>query len=131
MSTINQKVIIKNATPKQIYHGLLNSKMHSTFTGGKAEITALMGETFTAWDGYITGKTIELKKDSEIVQEWQNTDWPQGAAPSIVTFTFKKNPAGTQIIFKQTNVPPSLVKALDKGWVEYYWKPMQSYFDKK
>ena len=130
MSTINHKIIIENATPKQIYHGLLNSEMHAKFTGGKAEITGRMGDSFTAWDGYITGKNIELKKDAEIVQEWQNSDWPAGAPPSIVTFTLKKNAAGTQILFKQTNVPATLVKALDKGWQDFYWTPMQKYFGK-
>ena len=47
-------------SPAIIYNAWLSSKEHSLFTGGKAKISAEEGGKFSAWDGYITGKTIKL-----------------------------------------------------------------------
>ena len=128
---IIQKVVIKNATPKEIYEGLLDSKLHCKFTGGKAEVSNKVGGAFTAWDGYITGKNIELKKDEKIVQEWKASDWHKGTPASKLTLTFKKVSTGTEINLKQENVPKECFEDLTKGWIEFYWKPMQKYFNEK
>ena len=130
MKTINQKVIITNATPAQIYNGLLDSSMHSKFTGGKAKITNKTGDTFTAWDEYITGKNVELIPDKKIVQEWKCTEFSDTAQVSTLTLKFKKVPGGTEIIMEHANVPVDLYNDLNKGWIDHYWKPMQKYFDK-
>ncbi|MEK6255740.1 MAG: hypothetical protein N2C13_00300, partial [Chloroflexota bacterium] len=43
-----------------LYNGWLNSEIHAAFTGGAAEIDPNIGGEYTAWDGYIWGKTLEL-----------------------------------------------------------------------
>ena len=47
---IQQEVFI-NASPAQIYHALLDSKIHSKFTGDKAIIGKNVGEKFSAFNG--------------------------------------------------------------------------------
>ena len=66
--TIRQKVLIP-ASPKRVYDAMLSAKQHSAFTGAKATCNPKVGGRFTAWDGYISGKILELKPGKRIVQE--------------------------------------------------------------
>ena len=59
-TTITQKVTI-SAHPKEVFNAILNPKKHSEFTGSKATGKEVVGAKFTAWDGYITGRNIEIK----------------------------------------------------------------------
>lgn len=49
-----------NTSAKNLYSAWLDSKKHSAFTGAKAKISEKQGGNFTALDGYIEGKNIEL-----------------------------------------------------------------------
>ena len=44
------------AAPDTIYNAWLDSKEHSGMTGGQANVSSKVGDTFDAWDGYIQGK---------------------------------------------------------------------------
>ena len=52
---------------------------HAAFTGAKATCDARVGGIFTAYDGYISGRIVELETGERIVQEWRTTEWPPGA----------------------------------------------------
>lgn len=64
--TIEQTVFFK-APPELVYEALLDAKKHSEFTGSPATANARVGSTFTAWDGYITGRNVELVRTKKIV----------------------------------------------------------------
>ena len=53
--------------PEKLYHDWLDSTAHSKFTGGTAEIRSEINSEYTAWDGYITGKILELEHGKKIV----------------------------------------------------------------
>ena len=65
--SIKQSVTIK-ASPKEIYDALMDSKKHSKFTGGKANISNKVGGKFTAYDEYCFGTNLELVPNKKIVQ---------------------------------------------------------------
>ena len=48
------KTTIK-ATAKQIYKSWLSTQGHTKMTGGAAFVSDKVGDSFTAWDGYIKG----------------------------------------------------------------------------
>jgi len=75
--TIKEKVLIQ-VKPEEVYNVFLNTRKHSEFTGSKATCNPKVGGKFTAWDGYIFGKTIRLEKGKRIAQYWQTTEWPKG-----------------------------------------------------
>lgn len=128
--TISQRVHFE-CSPKEVYSALMDSKKHSQFTGGKAVISQKVGGTFSAYDGYAFGKNVELVKDTKIVQTWRASDWSTGCE-SLVTFSMKKSPSGgTMLAFKQENVPVSCAKDIEKGWKDYYWKPMKEMLEKE
>ena len=128
-TTITQKVTIP-ATPEEIYEAFTDPKKHSKFTGSKATGKPEVGEEFTAWDGYISGKYLELEKGKRIVQEWIDTDWPEGASPSIFELTFKATSEGTEVSMVHSNIPAERKEELLDGWTEFYWNPLRDYFTK-
>lgn len=127
--TITQKVVVP-ATPAKVYEAFLNPRIHAAFTGSPATGSARVGAKFTAWDGYISGVHRELVKDRRIVQEWQTTEWPEGAEPSSVAFTFKIVEGGTEIRMVHSKVPAEQADAYRQGWIDYYWTPLAAYFAK-
>jgi uncharacterized protein YndB with AHSA1/START domain len=49
------------AVPEQVFRAWLSTSGHTAMTDSPAKVEPRVGGKFTAWDGYITGKTIELK----------------------------------------------------------------------
>ena len=125
--TITQKVVVA-ATPAQVFAALITPSLHAAFTGAAATGSARVGAAFTAWDGYIFGVTRELVKDSKIVQDWKTTEWPEGASPSRVEFSFKAVAGGTEIRMVHSNVPAEQADDYRQGWIDYYWNPLKAYF---
>jgi activator of HSP90 ATPase len=129
VTTIRQKVIIP-ATPEEVYEAFIDAKKHSAFTGSKATCVPKIGGKFTAWDGYISGKNLELEKGKKIVQEWKTTEWPRDYPPSKLELTFKKVTEGTELTMVHSEVPAEQANDIEQGWIDFYWKPLKEYFKK-
>ena len=127
MATIKQKVVIR-AEPIEVYDAYMNSEEHTKFTGSAAEIDAKVGGEFTAWDGYIMGRNIELEKGKKIVQEWRTTEWPENTPPSRLEIVLKKVKVGTELSLNHTDVPDEQAEDYRKGWIDFYWDPLKKYF---
>jgi len=128
--TIKQKVVIP-ASPKEVYEAYVDPKKHSEFTGSKATGKPVVGGKFTAWDGYIFGKYLELDDGKRVVQEWTSTDFPEGSGPSRLELCFNEVPKGTELIMVQSNVPEEQADEAAEGWKEWYWNPLKKYFSKQ
>jgi len=128
-TTIKQKIVLQ-ALPEEVYDALLDPRKHSKFTGSKATGEVKVGTKFTAWDGYISGRNLELEKGKRVVQEWITTDWPENYPPSRLEFTFRKVEGKTELTMVHSQVPAEQVEELTQGWIDYYWKPLKHYFEK-
>ena len=114
--------------PRVIYSAWLNSKEHSKMTGGQAKINSKINSSFTAWDGYIKGKTTELKPDEKIVQQWRTTEFPDDAPDSVIEIELKETSGGTELTMVHKNIPEGQGENYKTGWKDYYFKPMEEYF---
>lgn len=126
--SITQRVWVP-ASPADVYRAMLDPKLHAAFTGAPATGVARVGRRFTAHGGYISGVHRTLVKGRRIVQEWTTTEWPEGAPPSTVEFTFTPARGGTEIRMVHSNVPASQAASYRQGWIDYYWKPLRQYFE--
>jgi len=79
-----------NVSPSLIYHAWLDSNAHTEMTGGEAECSTIVDEDFSAWDGYIWGKNVQLVNNQEIVQTWRTTEFMQEDEDSMVTILLKE-----------------------------------------
>ncbi len=117
--------------PRELYQAWLDSEQHAQFTGGGAKIVPRVGGKFSAWDGYILGKTLELVPYRRIVQAWRTTDFPNGCGDSLLELMLERVVGGTKLTIKHTEIPEGQGEGYKDGWREYYFKPMKEYFRRK
>lgn len=126
--TIKQSVTFKTE-PHAVYEALMDSRQHSKLTGSKASISREVGGRFTAYDGYIEGVNLDLVPDEKIVQSWRGSDWTEGHY-SKTTFKLDRTETGTRLTFTQTGVPEDQYEDIKKGWIDFYWTPLEKMFNK-
>lgn len=125
--TLRQTVTF-DASPKEVYELMMDSKKHSGFSHSKVKMSKVAGGKFETYDGYCHGKNLELKEGKKIVQEWHFAEdgWPEDHF-SVVTFKFEKAGKKTKLSFTQSGIPEHKYDSLKSGWVDYYWNPMKQY----
>ena len=116
-------------TPAEIYKAWLSTKGHTAMTDSPAKVSGKVGGKFTAWDGYIFGRTLELTLDSRIVQAWRTSEFPDEAPDSLLKIDLKAVKGGTKVTFTHTKIPEGQ-DSYRQGWEDFYYKPMQQYFGK-
>ncbi|MGD0724766.1 MAG: SRPBCC domain-containing protein [Spirochaetia bacterium] len=116
------------AEPREVYSAWMSSKGHGEMTGSSAKVTARIGSKFSAWDGYISGKTLELKPDSRILQSWRTTDFTEEEPDSLLEVLLVKAKGGTRVTLNHSRVPAGHGPEYKKGWIDFYFKPMKEYF---
>lgn len=116
-------------TAEKIYKAWLDGKEHSKMTGEKAFSTDVVGADFSAWDGYISGKNIELIPNKTIKQTWRTTDFDENDENSIVLINFTNKQNGCELVLKHSNIPIGQPD-YKQGWQEFYFTPMGKYFNK-
>ena len=132
MASISQTVSFA-ASPHELYNALMDSKLHTEFSGSEAKIGRSVGDEFSTFDGWVVGKNVELVKDKKIIQTWHPDmeHWPADH-DSTVTFQFEQLPDGkTKLHFTHTEIPPEYVEELRTGWNENYWEPLKQMFPGK
>ena len=129
--TILQSVTFKNTSPEILYGIYMDSKKHSEATGGAAKISSKIGSAYSAWDGYITGKTLQLVIGRMIVQSWRNPDFKAGDPDSTLILQFERKGSDALVHMVHANVPDSEYAGLKKGWNDFYWKPWKKYLSGK
>jgi activator of HSP90 ATPase len=125
--TIEQKVFFK-AAPEDVCEALLDPTKHGAFTGSPATTSTKVGATFTAWDGYIAGKNLEIVNGKKIVQEWKAAEWPDGYPVSKLELTLTAKKGGTELKMVHSQVPADQVADYSSGWKSAYWDPLKEYF---
>jgi activator of HSP90 ATPase len=130
VKTVKQKVMIPEVSPKEVYEMFTDPKKHGAFTGGKATGKAEVGGKFTAWDGNIFGKYLELEDGKRFVQEWNDTDFPQDGQPWKLELCFNNVPEGTEVVMALSGVGEELADEMPANWTQYYWDPLKDYLSK-
>jgi len=115
------------ASPKAIYDAWLDSDGHTKMTGSPAHATAKVGDSFAAWDGYISGKNLELEPGKRIVQSWRATSYKESDSDSVIEVAFEPVESGTKVTLAHTNVPDEQTSH-EPGWVSHYFEPMKKHF---
>lgn len=113
---------------EKLFKAWLTSKQHSAFTGGNAKVSAKVGGKFTAWDGYITGKNLELKANKKIVQSWRTSEFADNAPDSVLEITFEEKNGKTKLNLYHYDLQKGDAKKYRDGWRDYYFEPMKQYY---
>jgi uncharacterized protein YndB with AHSA1/START domain len=116
------------ASPEAVYDAWLDSAGHSKMTGAKAKASNKVGAAFTAWDGYIHGKNIELVPGKRIVQSWRTSEFTDADPDSTITITLAPAKGGSMLTLDHANVPDDQKSYEEGGWEDNYFAPMKEYF---
>lgn len=115
------------AAPQALYDAWLNSESHTAMTGGAAHVSAEIGGSFDAWDGYISGTNLELGPGLRIVQAWRTQQFEEQHEDSRIEVTFEGTDGGTLVTIRHTGVPDGQ-PSYEQGWVDHYLDPMKKHY---
>jgi activator of HSP90 ATPase len=115
------------ASPDKIYNAWLDSEGHSRMTGSPARASDQVGGTFEAWDGYISGRNLELEPGKHILQAWRTTEFAASDEDSVLDVTFEAAEGGTKVTIRHSHLPEDGDQYL-QGWIDFYFQPMKAYF---
>ena len=115
------------AAPDRVYEAWLSAEEHSKMTGSPATGADQIGTTFHAWDGYITGKTLELEPPMRILQQWRTSEFAPYDPDSRLEIFFAAHPEGTLVRLVHSNLPEHGMQ-YHQGWIDSYFNPMNDYF---
>jgi uncharacterized protein YndB with AHSA1/START domain len=116
------------AAIERVYRAFLDTELHSAMTGAKAVASNELGAPFSAWDGYISGKNLELEPFRRIVQAWRAADFPEGSEDSRLEILLAERGPDTELTIVHTNLPRGMGDGFSEGWQKFYFSPMRTYF---
>ncbi len=116
------------ASPEAVYDAWLDSACHGAMTGAPATIGKRVGEPYAAWDGYITGTTLELVPGRRIVQSWRTSEFADADPDSTVAVDLEPTKTGTRLTLTHSGVPDGQTDYENGGWRDFYFSPMKAYF---
>jgi activator of HSP90 ATPase len=115
--------------PQVLYDAWLDTKIHTAMTGAQAHITPVVGAGFDAWDGYITGRIVELTPGERIVQLWRTGEFAEADEDSLLVLTLAREGEGTRLTLQHRQLPEGHAgEQYRQGWIDWYFAPMSSYF---
>ena len=116
-----------NTTAKKIYDTWLSSEGHTKMTGGSAIVSDIIGDKFTAWDGYIEGGNIDLEPNKRILQTWRTSQFEEDEEDSKIEVLLNEVDGKTELTLIHTNLSES-GEHYKNGWQDHYFEPMEKYF---
>jgi len=116
------------ASPERLYNAWLSGTDHSAMTESAASVEPNIGGRFTAWDGYISGETVELVEHEKVVQTWRTPEFPEESPHSRLEVLFEPVDGGTNITFVHSEIPEGDGTKYEQGWQRFYIAPMTKYF---
>jgi uncharacterized protein YndB with AHSA1/START domain len=114
--------------PDVVYRAWLSSEEHAKFTGSPANIDPSIGGSFTAWNGYISGTTLEMEEGKRIVQSWRTTEFPDESPDSRIEVVFEPMGDGTTVSINHSGIPDGQTEDYEGGWEKFYFEPMREYY---
>ena len=134
------------ATPAEVYELLADAAALSALSRMSGTAGRAAGEEFSAFDGHVTGRQVELIPGTMLVQAWRFPMWEPGMY-TIVRFTLEAAKAsaplaatddsGTRLSIDQHAEPegadalgchPTWRDHLDAGWLTFYLTPLVRHF---
>jgi activator of HSP90 ATPase len=106
----------------EVWKALVDQSVIDKWGGGPSKMAEIVDTDFELWNGDIYGRNIQVKPESQLVQEWFGGDWPK---PSIVTFDLKEEYPYVILKLEQINVPHQDVEDIDEGWDDFFLGPMK------
>jgi activator of HSP90 ATPase len=124
--SITQQALIA-AEPAEVYAVLADADALSALSGMSGVPGRSAGEEFSAFDGNVTGRQIELVPGQRLVQAWRFPQFTPGTY-SMVSFTLTAEAGGTRLVIEQHGEPDDWHDHIDANWPTFYLTPLENHF---
>jgi activator of HSP90 ATPase len=124
--SITQQALIA-AEPAEVYAVLADADALSALSGMSGVPGRSAGEEFSAFDGNVTGRQIELVPGQRLVQAWRFPQFAPGTY-SMVSFTLTAEAGGTRLVIQQHGEPDDWHDHIDANWPTFYLTPLENHF---
>ncbi len=114
---------------QMIYDAWMSSEGHTAMTSAIAHVEPFAGGKFDAYDGFITGRTLELEPPLKIVQSWRTSEFTDLHEDSIIEVTLDESGGQTQLTLIHKNVPAEQTSYEQGGWETHYFQRMKQRFE--
>ncbi len=131
MRNIIFQTVVLPASAETLFEMYLDPNSHQAITGAPVAIGNERGAPFEAFNGSLTGTTLEVVKPTLIVQSWRSTEFKDTDPDStlILSFTPKGNEGRIDLI--HLDVPDQDYDGVNEGWEKYYWDPWRDHIEGK
>lgn len=116
-----------SASPSEIYKAWLDGDQHAAMTGAPATGKAEVGVEYSAWDGYIFGRNLELVPEEKIIQSWRTSEFRDDDEDSLLEVYLKPADGGCDLTLVHHRIPENQPD-YEQGWRDHYFNPMKDYF---
>jgi len=125
------QAVVLPASAETLFEMYLDPNAHQAITGAPVVIGDEKDAPFEAFNGSLTGTTLEVVRPTLIVQSWRSTNFKDTDPDStlILSFTPKGNEGRIDLI--HLDVPDQDYDGVNEGWEKYYWVPWRDYFKEK
>ena len=127
MARLIRQSIVLPAPASRLYSMYLSRRRHAAITGHKVVIGARPGAKFRAFNGALSGRTLQTVPGRLIVQAWRSTAFHKGDPDSTLILRFTPKGRSGRINLVHVNVPDHDYHGVNKGWKQYYWRPWRKY----
>lgn len=114
----------------EVYATWVSAEGHTEMTGAEATAQGEPGADFTAWDGYISGRTLAVEPGRRLLQTWRTVEFPDGAPDSSLEISFADVEGRAQVTLRQSVLPEGGAAKYTEGWAQFYFEPMKVYFER-
>ena len=124
--SIHQRARIP-ADPEQVYAVLAGADALSALSGMSGQPGRTAGEEFSAFDGNVTGRQIEMVPGARIVQAWRFPRFQEGVY-TIVNLNITVAGDGTLLTLDQYGEPEDWHDHINTNWPTFYFTPLINHF---
>jgi activator of HSP90 ATPase len=114
--------------PERIYKAWMDEDAHTLFTGENAVINPIEGGRYSAWDGYIRGRTLTLEPFRRILQSWRTSDFPTDAPDSMLEVLIEGRAGESVLTLRHSEIPYGQANQYEECWRNFYLQPLLVYF---
>jgi len=100
---------------------------HAAITGAPVAISIEPGSPFQAFNGALTGATLQIIPQRFVIQSWRSTRFKDGDPDSTLILAFTPEETNGRIDLVHLDVPAHNYQSVVEGWETHYWGPWRRY----
>jgi hypothetical protein len=112
---------------KLVFEQLLDSRKHTKITKSPAFVNKREGGTFTAFNGQLTGRNIEIKPNKKIVQAIRFKNWDKDCYSIVTLKTIQTSNNKCTLELLQVGIPSNNIGKVKKHWNNNYWQMFKDF----